>query len=243
MTALPKHRHVEHGYARGQETRARIITAAVRLFGEGGFAGASTREIAARAGVNAPALQYYFDNKEGVYLACVEHIVTLVWEHLSPTVSAAQEVLDRNAPEEELIEAFCAIQAEKAQLMFTVPDADDWRMFMARQQTGTGLEAGIQIFQERITDRVYGVTAAIVGRLLGRPADDDETLIRTMALNGQLMSFHVMRLSALATLGWDRVDAPRLMLLKRVLREQTSAMLRSLSASRDGDRKRGDNGG
>jgi hypothetical protein len=79
---------------------------------------------------------------------------------------------------------------------------------------------------------------------LGRPAADDETLIRTMALNGQLMCFNVMRLSALATLGWDRVDAPRLTLLKRVLREQTSAMLRSLctSRARSGDRKRGNGG-
>jgi AcrR family transcriptional regulator len=165
MTALPKNRHVEHGYARGHETRARIVAAALRLFGERGFAGASTRDIAAEAGVNAPALQYYFDNKEGVYLACVEHIVSLVWEHVSLAVTAAQEVLDRNAPEEELIEAFCAIQAEAAQLVFTVPAADDWRMFMTRLQTGTGLQAGFQMFQERITERIYGVTGAIVGRL------------------------------------------------------------------------------
>jgi len=35
----------------------------MRLFGEKGYEGASTRDIAAAAGVNAPALQYYFDNK------------------------------------------------------------------------------------------------------------------------------------------------------------------------------------
>ncbi|HET7332138.1 TetR family transcriptional regulator, partial [Dyella sp.] len=39
------------GYARGDETRERIIDAAVKLFGERGFAGASTRDIAAAAGV------------------------------------------------------------------------------------------------------------------------------------------------------------------------------------------------
>lgn len=38
------------GYARGDETRQRIIEAAIELFGERGFAGASTREIAAMAG-------------------------------------------------------------------------------------------------------------------------------------------------------------------------------------------------
>ncbi len=54
------------GYARGDETRLRIIEAAIESFGEHGFEAASTRDIAARAGVNAPALQYYFENKEGV---------------------------------------------------------------------------------------------------------------------------------------------------------------------------------
>ena len=67
MTVAGRHRHsVEGGYARGEETRARIVTAALRLFGQRGFDGASTRDIATAAAVNAPALQYYFDNKEGV---------------------------------------------------------------------------------------------------------------------------------------------------------------------------------
>ncbi len=54
--------------------RASFLTA-IRLFGEKGFDGASTRDIATAAGVNAPALQYYFDSKEGLFTACVEHIV------------------------------------------------------------------------------------------------------------------------------------------------------------------------
>ena len=43
------------GYARGDETRQRIIEAAIELFGEYGFAGASTRDIAAKAGAFTPA--------------------------------------------------------------------------------------------------------------------------------------------------------------------------------------------
>jgi AcrR family transcriptional regulator len=232
MTATGRHRHVEHGYARGQETRSRIIAAALKLFGELGYAGASTRDIAAEAGVNAPALQYYFDNKEGAYLACVEHIVSLVWEQLSPPLAAAEEVLARNAADEELIEAFCDIQAHAADLLSAVQNADDWRLFMARLQTGAGPALGFQLFHERVTRRTYDVMAAIVGRLLGRPPTDEETLIRAMALNGQMMVFQVMRRSALTTLGWETIDAPQLTQLKRVFREHSGALLRSLAATR-----------
>ena len=143
MAVFAKHRHaVEHGYSCGEETRARIIAAALRLFGERGFEGASTRDIASIAGVNAPALQYYFDNKEGVYLACVEHIVSRVWEYLSEPVASAEQVLGNEASDEELIEAFCNIQAQLAEFMFTSEAASDWRLFMARLQTGAGPAAG-----------------------------------------------------------------------------------------------------
>lgn len=126
MVSVIKHRHpVDTGYQRGEETRARIVAAALKLFGEKGFDGASTREIAASAGVNAPALQYYFDSKEGVYLACVEHIVSRVWEFMSEAVGRAERVLADEVNDEALIEAFCAIQAQLAEFMFTSQDATD----------------------------------------------------------------------------------------------------------------------
>ena len=233
-----KHRRPpDTGYARGDETRARIVLTALRLFGECGFEGASTRDIASAAGVNAPALQYYFDSKEGLYLACVEHIVEHAWQHLAGVVGQAERALRAGANDAALIEAYCAIQAQMADFMFTASDANEWRLFVARQQAGMGPKAGFQILHEQVSKRVSAVTSGIVGRLLGRPAGDDETLIRTMALNGQLMVFQVMRRSALTTLNWDSMDAQRLARLKGIIREQTTALLHSMIASRDAARK------
>ena len=234
MRQTTKHRHaVEGGYQRGEETRARIVVTALKLFGERGFEGASTREIAASAGVNAPALQYYFDSKEGVYLACVEHIVARVWEYMSEVVSRTERLLEEGAADDAaLIEAFCEIQAQLAELMFTSPEAGDWRLFMARQQSGMGPPAGFQMVYERVSRRISRVTSTIVGRLLGRSPGDDETLIRTMALSGQLMVFQVARRTALTALNWDSINPERLALIKRVIREQTVALLRSLASTR-----------
>jgi TetR/AcrR family transcriptional regulator, regulator of cefoperazone and chloramphenicol sensitivity len=237
MGQASKHRHaVDGGYQRGEETRARIVITALKLFGERGFEGASTRDIAASAGVNAPALQYYFDSKEGVYLACVEHIVARVWEYMSEVVNRTERLLENDADDAALIEAFCGIQAQLAELMFTSPDAGDWRLFMARQQSGMGPAAGFQMVYERVSRRISRVTSTIVGRLLGRPSGDDETLIRTMALSGQLMVFQMARRSALTALNWDSINAERLALIKRVIREQTTALLKSLLATHDSGR-------
>jgi TetR/AcrR family transcriptional regulator, regulator of cefoperazone and chloramphenicol sensitivity len=234
MGQVARHRHaIDGGYQRGEETRARIVATALKLFGERGFEGASTRDIASSAGVNAPALQYYFDSKEGVYLACVEHIVARVWEYMSEVISETERLLATDADDDTLIDAFCAIQAQLAELMFTAPDAGEWRLFMARQQAGMGPAAGFQMVHERVSRRISRVTSAIVGRLLGRPPEDDETLIRTMALSGQLMVFQVARRSALTALNWDSITPARVALIKRVIREQTTALLRSLVTGRD----------
>jgi AcrR family transcriptional regulator len=238
MTRLAKHRHsVDGGYPRGEETRARIIEAAMALFGERGYEGASTRDIAARAGVNAPALQYYFDSKEGVYLACAEQIVSHVWDHLSDVIGRAEHTaLAADSDDGALIDAFCEIQAKVADMVFTAHIADsNWRLFMAREQAGLGPAAGFQIVFQQVNRRMYGVTGALVGRLLGKPSNDEEVLIRIMALNGQQMYFQHLHRTALGLLDWDVISPNRLALLKRVIREQTATVLRALAPARRTD--------
>ena len=52
---------------------AAILAAARRLFAAGGFAGTSTRSIAAAADVNLAMIHYYFGNKEQLYRRVVEN--------------------------------------------------------------------------------------------------------------------------------------------------------------------------
>ncbi len=47
--------------------RNAILKAAVKLFAEKGFAGASTREICQQAGITKPVLYYHFRSKEHLY--------------------------------------------------------------------------------------------------------------------------------------------------------------------------------
>lgn len=55
--------------ADGLEARARILTAALALFAQHGFAKTSTREIALAAQANIGAISYYFGDKAGLYRA------------------------------------------------------------------------------------------------------------------------------------------------------------------------------
>lgn len=56
------------------ETRGRILEAAVEAFSDRGFRGASTRDIADRAGVNQGLVTYHFKSKELMWRAAADHI-------------------------------------------------------------------------------------------------------------------------------------------------------------------------
>jgi TetR/AcrR family transcriptional regulator len=53
-------------------TRQRILAAALDLFADRSFEGASTRDIAARAGVSQPSLNYHFRSKDVLWQAAVD---------------------------------------------------------------------------------------------------------------------------------------------------------------------------
>lgn len=221
----------ESGYARGEETRRRIIDAAIRLFGERGYEGASTRDIAHAAGVNAPALQYYFDNKEGLYRACAEHIADSSWQHFRPTLEAAQAVLDdADAERETLIAAYHAIQDAIADHILENYDAQHRRLFIAHEQAGHGPSVLFDIMDRNVKTRMREVTCALISRLSGVPEDDPLTVMRVLTLHGQAAIFSLAHKSTLSSLGWDRLNEERLAFLKKTVREQTRILLDAWSA-------------
>jgi AcrR family transcriptional regulator len=239
------------GYVRGDETRLRIIEAAIELFGEHGFDGASTRDIAARAGVNAPALQYYFENKEGVFRACAEHIADDAWRNFEPVVAHATEVLrgmanseaaagaapgtETEADLEALIDAFVRIQEVMADRMFIKVKAchgPNHRLFFAREQAGHEPNVASEILTRRLRKPLNDVGAQLIARITGMAVDDPVTLIRMLSLHGQLLMFHIAPRSTLGLLGWSEIDAEKGELLKNTVREQTRFLLHQWSKTR-----------
>lgn len=61
----------------GGGTRSELVTAAIRSLSEVGFAGASAREIAGRAGVNQALVFYHFGSVAGLLLAAFDHVTDL----------------------------------------------------------------------------------------------------------------------------------------------------------------------
>ena len=55
------------------ERQLHILEVAVRVFGQGGYVGASTADIAREVGISAPALYRHYPSKKALYLAALAH--------------------------------------------------------------------------------------------------------------------------------------------------------------------------
>lgn len=96
-------------------TRDRIVAAAVELFSEKSFEGATTREIAAAAGVTQPLLNYHFRSKGTLWRAAVDSL----FEHLNDTVlDRARELrgVDEITTAKLLVREFVMFSARNPQL-------------------------------------------------------------------------------------------------------------------------------
>jgi len=224
----PRHKP-DAGYACGEGTRRRIIDAAIQLFGERGFDGASTRDIAKLAEVNAPALQYYFNNKNGLYQACAEHIAEICWARFGPVQAAAQAVLDAGAPREVLMEALGGIQDAFADHLFASPEAQDRKLFIVQDQGAHGPSMLYDIMERDVRPQLDRVCLDLLGRMTGTEISEPLALLRLMAIHGQLAMFYIAQRSLLSSLQWDRIDADRLCLLKQLARTHARALIDSWS--------------
>ena len=160
-------RSVEGGGAKSEETRARILEAALGVFRERGFDRATMREIAVEAGVATGAAYYYFDSKDAIVMA----FYARAQEEMRPEIEARmakaktlearlRAVIDTKleyfAPDRRLLAALSAhtdpehplspFSAETA----AIREEDVARFGRAAEESGVKLPARIRAYLPRL---------------------------------------------------------------------------------------------
>ncbi|HEY1827613.1 MAG TPA: TetR/AcrR family transcriptional regulator [Acidimicrobiales bacterium] len=99
----------------GEATRERIVAAAIDLFSERSFDGATTRDIAARAGVTQPLLTYHFHSKEELWQAAVDALFDRLHDTLDDRTRGLRGV-DHVTSAKLLVREFITFSARNPQL-------------------------------------------------------------------------------------------------------------------------------
>ena len=210
------------GYARGAATRAQIVAAALKVFAEEGYARASTRQIARAAGVNPPALQYYFDSKDGLHEACAAFIVESADSVLRPAMQAAEAAL--HTLPSQAVEALCDVLDALLDASLSARRSPDGARFSARVQAEQAGPA-YPLIRERLIAPIQALATRLVAVAISREMAEDETRLRAAMVLSQVSAFHIHSGSTLQLLEWPDFDGARRDHVKALLRAHTRRAL------------------
>jgi TetR/AcrR family transcriptional regulator, regulator of cefoperazone and chloramphenicol sensitivity len=210
---------------RGEETRARILEAALELFAAHGFEGASTRTIAERAGVNLPAIQYYFGSKEGLYRAVVEQFSQNLAAGVAPIAEHIRGELATGQPSRrKLIDLLCDMLDVIIALILddNVPNRECRQKFFARMEVEPN--PAFDALQDDMVRHVCQPCCEIIGRLIDRPSDDEKVLLHSMTLIGQAKIFCGWGTNRV--LHWETMSEERIRSAQLIVRQHIQAIFR-----------------
>jgi TetR/AcrR family transcriptional regulator, regulator of cefoperazone and chloramphenicol sensitivity len=218
-------RHRPGTHARGEDTRRRILDAALEVFSAEGYDGASTRLLAERAGVNLPAIQYYFGSKEGLFRAVIDSIIEHTEAEMAPLTPRVKAALARpDTSREELLELLCLMLEAFVALVSNGKQIEAKRLFFARAEVED--TPGLERLHESGMRQIFQPCLDLIGRLLGRSTEDRETVLRALTVFGQVTIFcdkPVRRILHLGELTDDYVRA-----IQSLVRSQTLAIFHAV---------------
>ena len=168
--------------------RARLIDAAAEIFGTYNLEGATTRQLAERAGVNQAAIPYYFGGKEGLYLATIEHFFSV---HAPKIQNVVKEIESR----------FAAGSIERADALDLLKKLLEGMLeVLLRQQTNRSFgriiireqmqpTKAFDLIYERVIRHVHEAISALLAIVLDRKPDDRTVILRAQMIVGQILIF------------------------------------------------------
>lgn len=189
---------------RADETRQRLLEAAVGVFGRHGFEGASTRMLTEAAGVNLQAIAYYFDSKEGLYLAVAQYIGECVKDRMSPLTGVLRERLQHDAaltPSDARVMLQQMMTA--AARLFLHEESAPWARFVIREQMEP--TAAFDEIYARVTGPMLQLARLLLGKVLGQDPNSEVIRLRALSTMGQVLILRSGRATLMRELAWTSI--------------------------------------
>ena len=201
---------------RGDETRAQLIEAGLRLFSRMGYEAVPTRMLAREAGVNLAAIAYHFGGKQGLFEAVTESIVSEIRERTLPVAQALQRDL-AEAGSDRVKLAAAAERMVRAQIATFVAHGP------RQEQIGLVLRefavpsAAFPILFKNLIEPMHRAVTGLTAAVRGVPPEDESAILAAHVMVGQVIGFGVAKQPVLRRLGWTDYTPERIEAIAEVL--------------------------
>jgi AcrR family transcriptional regulator len=165
------------------DTEHRLLQAAGEVFAEHGYRAATVRQICEAAGANVAAVNYYFGDKEKLYMAVLRSVSKVNADKYPPYALSHCE-----APPEQQLRAYIHALLQR---IFD-EGRPGWHIkIMARELIEP--THGIDMIVEEGARPYHQALTAIVRALLGPCANPDAVRLCTLSILGQCAYYHHAR--------------------------------------------------
>ena len=164
-----------------EDTRAKLLQAAVEVFSERGYEGATVRNICQRAGVNLALVNYHFGDKLELYLAVVRYAIDA-----EAKMELLNHAVKQNADPCDALRQL--IHGILERLSATARDRFGLHLrFMLKEMANPTPALG-RLIEETIQP-LYDRLRALVGQILHLPPDHATTRLCTHSIVGQVAHY------------------------------------------------------
>lgn len=205
------------GYRKGDETRQRILLVALNVFGELGYKSATTRQIAERAGVNLPALKYYFGGKEGLYIACAREIVGRYEARMLKIVTDAHADLRAGMPATEARTRLKRVIGGLAKMLISDEETATWATFVSREMSDKG--PAFNILYDHLWQPGVELASGLIARATNERVTTPAARVHALLLIASLSAFSTTRSFSLQFLEWPNAKDERFKAVMRVVED------------------------
>lgn len=213
---------------RGEQARQQLLTAAIEVFGEYGLSGATTRQIAQRAGQNIAAITYYFNSKEGLYLAVAQWIADFIQQSFRPLSEEIERFYqlpaEQRQPERYLYHLKSGLLAF-SQLM-TEPHTLNLSKIMSREQLSP--TDAYPLIHQQVIAPLHNLLCRLLAGYTGIDERSTKIVLHTHALIGEVLAFRVGRETLLRQAGWHQIAAEEAEQISEVLAEHIDILVNGL---------------
>ena len=205
MTSRPDNRPQRHDAAASpaEQTRLALVRAGLKLFGQQGFDGTSTRQIAAAAKANIGSIAYHFGGKEGLRAAVADYIVDMIQAIASQAIGSLEVPSTETAtPEAAQAQLFAALERMVA-FMVARPEAGEIVQFVLRELAHP--TATLDRIYTGVFEPTHRRLCLIWEQATGEPAESERTRLTVFTLIGQVIYFRIAREPVMRRMGWSDI--------------------------------------
>lgn len=210
--------------ANQDKTQHQLVEAAITLFGQHGFSAVSTRMLADHAQVNLASIKYHFGSKDGLYVGAIDAIIELMQPRLEMVTQIAAQAKNvaGNDPQRQalvmtqLVHTVLTAFLESPMMRTAIP-------FVLRELFVPGPH--FEHLYAALPKRLHETLTDLVAWILKIDAQSEQAKIRTHAVVGQILIFHLGRPILLRRLQANDYDQA---ILEQIRQQVTISVLSSL---------------